>query len=407
MKKLVSLCLFLSLFCAMGVTAYAADDPPGGAPPDTTVTITSTSDTEVALVVDTGQEQTPSSGSGTSLQPISVKMEMVGDVPYITKTYEIPNGPDAAAQTASLDNYHYFDQDGYRFSRHDAYTQIQADEVESRTETKTATLDVKSDDIDAVVAAADPYIDYDKNGFTGRLTLDKSSIHFESNGQESYRFRVEDVREYNNLDRQDMAYIPKTVMKNGVELGIENCEWIVMGKTPTDDGLVANLFKAVVTYAGAGTGSKVSGYTATFQYTGTVEKAIPGGKLVSVVFRGEKIVAPEPEPVRKTPVFPIVAFSLAGVALLAFAAVIFLSRSRFCDKKDMAEKKICVADIRGAAEHGYDESIAEPGLYDWNDEENTDNEGEDNYGSEEKVDENEGYAGYDEDGEAGIFDDEP
>jgi hypothetical protein len=142
------------------------------------------------------------------------------------------------------------------------------------------------------------------------------------------------VREYNALDRNDLAYIPKTVTKNGVTLQLEDVEWVVMGTTPSGDSLVPNLFKAIAAYSGTATGARVSGYTATITYSGTVERTIPGETLYSVVYRGEPTPAPAADsqaekPARTFwPAFLIVTWFLVLLTGAGAAAFVFVRRRR-------------------------------------------------------------------------------
>lgn len=399
MKKLISLCLILSLLCGFGLTAYAAGDTD----PDAAITETDNSTPAGAVVVempaDTVISQMPAtiiSPQAVSVQPIKVRMEMVGDVPYITKTYESPQDASINAWMYQISNLGSFEQDGYTFSQYDSYSQIQPANVETRTETKTSTLSIEKDEVSLVLAAADSVISYDEGGFTGQLKLVGDSIVITESGRESYGYRVTDVREYKNLDRQDAAYIPKTVTKNGVELSLENVEWTVMGATPTADGPVANLFKAVATYTGGSTGSRASGYTATFRYEGTVSRETAGSTYINVVFRGEKIVIAEPEPKSSVPLLPILATTLCVIAVLAIAAVAFITRGKWgkvlVRGMHDSTREISVGKIRQAAEFGYTDSQddlgidSEPDLF--ADEYDTQEENDGEYGQDD------GYSDY-------------
>ncbi len=157
--------------------------------------------------------------------------------------------------------------------------------------TQTETLESESGKVADIVAAAVPVLPYSEDGYTGQLLLDVAAIVVEENGTTTYSYRVEDVREYANLDRNDAAYIPKTVLKNGVTLQLENIEWVVMGQHPVDGRMVPNLFKAIATYAGTATGSRATGYTATLTYTGEVTKTNPSTMVCTVIFRGEPVAA--------------------------------------------------------------------------------------------------------------------
>ena len=59
--------------------------------------------------------------------------------------------------------------------------------------------------------------------------LQPESITTTEAGKESYGYTVSDTREYPNLDRNDTAYIPKAVEKNGVSLTLAGIDWQAMG----------------------------------------------------------------------------------------------------------------------------------------------------------------------------------
>lgn len=359
MRHLVAMFLCFFLLCATSVPVLAAGEAPGGdggaPPPETSVSDTTSITTgdaqtvQVPQAISTTQPVPVATFAGQ--EPVDITMEMVGDVPYITRTYAVASG---GVLPAGLDAGTWFEQDGYRFTRCESYSRAMPDTVLSRTETQNATLDITEDDAMAVLATAAPYVDYNEDGFSGRLTLDAASIHITGSGTENYTYRVTEVREYNALDRNDAAYIPKTVTKSGVSLALESVEWVVMGTTPTPDGLVPNLFKAIATYGGSATGSRVNGYTASFRYTGLVEHTVKGATLVSVVFRGEKIVISEPE--RKVNALPFLMFTLAGLAILGVGIMAFFMKRRPVSDP-VTEAKFDFNKLRSSAESAYDASL--------------------------------------------------
>jgi hypothetical protein len=314
MKKIFALLLCCTVVLMSSLPVFAADAEDV---PDTSITSGAAQDAGSAQ--DVGIIPPPKvSLTGGSAEPIEVRMETLGGVPYITKVYEL------ASATSPLPASEAFEQEGYTFAMYDTFKEQLTGEVESRTATKTVTLSLSEDTPAALQAVARPYIEYSEDGFTGRLQYSSDDVTIESNGTTSYSYRVTDVREYTALDRNDAAYIPKTVAKDGATLTLEGIEWVVMGTVPDGDSLVPNLFKAIATYSGAASGSKSSGFTATINYSGTVTKELPGKVLYSVVFRGETAVAdiaqtedevrPSAWPGVITAIGIVVVFAGAGVA---------------------------------------------------------------------------------------------
>lgn len=274
MKKVTAFLCGLLMAFMMTLQVYADDIP--------SISTTDGGADESETIVVNGNQP---GGGDTEL--VSITRETIDGVPYITKIYKLAQGADIAGLTAS------FEQDGFLFTKHDALTRQEKDCVESITVSQTETLESERKEIADIVAAAEPVLLYSENGYTGALQLDRASIKVEENGTSTYSYRVEDVREYTNLDRNDAAYVPKTVLKNGATLQLENIEWVVMGQHPVDGRMVPNLFKAIATYAGTATGSRANGYTATLTYSGVVEKATPGECIYTIIFRGEAIAASE------------------------------------------------------------------------------------------------------------------
>ena len=223
--------------------------------------------------------------AGADTSSANTTTETVDGVPFITKVYELPQGAETSAYTAS------FEQDGYLFTKHDVSQRVQEGQTDTKTVTKTEMLETESDKISVIITEVPATVLYSEDGYTGQLSLDVSAIVVEGSGTTTYSYRVEDVREYTNLDRNDAAYVPKTALKNGVTLQLENIEWVVMGQYPVDGRMMPNLFKAIATYAGTATGSRNNGYTAILTYAGEVTHTVPGNTVYTIIFRGEPIAA--------------------------------------------------------------------------------------------------------------------
>ncbi|MCI6597352.1 MAG: hypothetical protein MSH17_08315 [Ruthenibacterium lactatiformans] len=113
--------------------------------------------------------------------------------------------------------------------------------------------------------------------------LQPESITTTEAGKESYGYTVSDTREYPNLDRNDTAYIPKAVEKNGVSLTLAGIDWQAMGN---------GTFTATASYSGRATGSKVTGYTSKAIYSGEVSKETLDSCTYKVIYEGAPIPAP-------------------------------------------------------------------------------------------------------------------
>ena len=128
-----------------------------------------------------------------------------------------------------------------------------------------------------------PMIDYEQDGYSGQLLLQSDSITTVEAGHENYSYTVSDTREYPNLDRNDIAYIPKTAEKNGASLSLAGVDWRAMGN---------GSFMANATYTGLASGSKVTGYTSQALYLGEVRRVTLDGSVYEVIYEGSTLPVP-------------------------------------------------------------------------------------------------------------------
>ena len=317
MKKVLATALCVLALLTLAVPVHAANGD--NDQPETTVGGTEFDESEVVNAAPAALAGEPTSRPPATIQfpqgdtayPIEVRYEMLGDVPYITKVYELEEGAGAEGLPKA------FEQDNYNFSRMEVLQREIPGTVDTKTASKSVVAECAKDDPAKVIATLAPTVEYNQNGYSGTLQLDAASITFSENGTEGYSYTVTDTREYPGLSANDMAYVPKTVQKNGVTLQLEGVEWQVTRTDPTDGGLVPTLYTAIASYTGSGRGSKVSGYMATVNYTGEVEKVTLGKVQYTLVYRGEEIqpmaAAEEPEAAAGKSGGPLFPFILLGV----------------------------------------------------------------------------------------------
>lgn len=281
-RKWIAFWAAMLIAACFSVPAYAAGEISDKPPDD---------GDEVIVVYDweTGQ-QVGGNGTGDPA-PIDTTMETVGDVPYITRFYELED------KSALADLPQDFEQDGYRFTRHEVYEQAGPATVDTKEASKEKSVSCETDDVAALLVVTDREFSYDEGGYSGTLSLDEGSIRFEEGERTSYSYTLAETREYPGLPYNDMALIEKTIVKNGATLRLDGIEWEVTATSQTDGGLVPTTYKGVATYSGRATGTKVSGYTAHLTYKGEVSREVPGPTIHAVVYRGEPVMAQAEEPV--------------------------------------------------------------------------------------------------------------
>ena len=121
-----------------------------------------------------------------------------------------------------------------------------------------------------VLKALSPSIEYDDGEFRGTLYLDHSTISTVASGYTTKSYTVSATKEIDNLDTNDMAYVPDTTTKNGVTVQLQSVDWQVQGTSLVDDILVPAQYKAVATYAGRASYRAATGYVTTAKYIGDI-----------------------------------------------------------------------------------------------------------------------------------------
>ena len=181
---------------------------------------------------------------------------------------------------------------GTAISITDTLRQEQPGEVEKKTVSQAVTLESETDKMEDILPLLKSTMDYQKDGFSGTLTLDRDSIQVKETGTSNYSYQLKETKEYTGLDRNDPYYIPKTTEKNGVTLKLADVKWTPMA-SGAENSEVPSLFQATTLYTGTAWGSKADGYTVTAEYTGEVSRMIAGKVLYSIVYEE---VLPEEQP---------------------------------------------------------------------------------------------------------------
>ena len=255
-----------------------------------------------------------SSDQGTPY-PTDIQLFEQGDRNYLYKTYSVASNysPDLLVEDP-------FSQGGYRYEFSEI---IQRDSIPgstSKTVSQTRSVESDTDDRAEVLALFEDQIPYsDADGYEGDLFLRADSLSITENGREPYSYTLTETKSFEGLDSNDLAAIPKTVVKNGVTLSLQDVDWQVTGGESMGYSTVPVEYTAVAQYTAAASGTKATGYTATASYSGEVEKETLGKNTYTIVYEGEQIVVP----------FNFVPLIIAGVIVAGcIVAAVLIWRTR-------------------------------------------------------------------------------
>lgn len=141
---------------------------------------------------------------------------------------------------------------------------------DSKSHTEVVTVETDTDALSAILEQLAPALEYSKEGYSGTLTLDHTTIQTQAAGYASKSYTISETKQFTGLDRNDPAYIPNTTVKNGSTLSLRNISWAVTGTGLADDTLVPTSYTATATYSTTGSRKVATGYVTTANYTGEI-----------------------------------------------------------------------------------------------------------------------------------------
>lgn len=212
--------------------------------------------------------------------PLDVQMKTEGDVKLLVKKFEV--SPDVEPQQLIESDLR---RDGAEYVLHGVLRESLPDSAEQQTARQVVTVSGESDEREDILKLLPEFIDYAENGFTGQLALDADSISTEVESTGRYAYTIKDSREFYGLNRNDPYNIPKTATKNGVVLTLEDIQW----RPETAGNEQFPIYSATAYYTGKGYGSAPDSYLVTAQYSGVVEKAIPGNVQYTIIYEAVSV----------------------------------------------------------------------------------------------------------------------
>ena len=237
----------------------------------------------------------------------------------LIKTYTLPPQEDTAALEEAP-----FDLDGYHYTHAGTVQEAQSFQ-ETKDHTEPYTLETSTNDLSAILAELPQSLEYAKDGWTGALALDHTTIKTEAAGYTTKYYTVTDTQYFTGLERNDPSNIPATAVKNGVTMTLTDITWSVGGAGVSGDTLLPVSYTAAATYTGTGSRKAATGYVTTASYTGDISTESIQAVKYTVTYLGTEL-PPEPEPEPEEPsAFPWgLLVCLAGLTAAGAGTACFL-----------------------------------------------------------------------------------
>ena len=211
-----------------------------------------------------------------------------------------------------------FDLEGYHYEHLETVKEDQTFH-DSKAHTETVTVTTSSDSLAAILEQLAPTMEYSKDGYSGVLTLDHTTLQTEAAGYTTKYYTITDTKQFTGLPRNDPSYVPTTTVKDGKTLSLSNISWAVTGTGLADDTLVPTSYTATATYQATGSRSAATGYITTATYTGEITSEGIGSVQYTVTYLGTQLKS------GFSIGLPLLVLLAAGLAMLAANGYVYIT----------------------------------------------------------------------------------
>ena len=214
---------------------------------------------------------------------ISSEQKQIDSSIFLTKIYEVAEDFDPSKL---IENG--YEKEGYLFAYHKTDKKVNENK-QTKELSESIAIETATDNKQGILNRLPQTIDYNKEDFTGILSLENNSIDTKPAAYKTQNTTVSTVKEYTELMAADNSYIPQTAEKEGQTLQLTDVNWAVMGTGLSGDTLVPTEYKATATYSKTISNKVPSSYVTTAIYTGTVSKPEPTTITYTLTYVGTPI----------------------------------------------------------------------------------------------------------------------
>lgn len=125
-------------------------------------------------------------------------------------------------------------------------------------------------------------LEYNNDGYIGVNNLDHESIEVIPIYNGYYEEYIDEIKQYFDLTRNDMDFIPKEIEKDGYTLYLINVDWYTQTTKNTGDFEIVNLYRGEALYRGVKRINNPNTYRVIAKYNGTAKKEIEKPYLIKV-----------------------------------------------------------------------------------------------------------------------------
>lgn len=180
--------------------------------------------------------------------------------------------------------------DKYTF---DSYTTEGGNTIDSIDIATTKRITSKTNNLESIINQLGSIIHYEKDGYIGEYILNTQNIQIKTNYNGFREDLIEETINYTDLEKNDLDFIPKQTVKNGLTLDLLKVEWEVQTTKMIGESKVADIYTAKCYYAGKQRIDYPNTYSITAEYTGTATKEIESPYTYTVKYNKVEEKAPD------------------------------------------------------------------------------------------------------------------
>ena len=154
---------------------------------------------------------------------ISSEQKQIDGSIFLTKIYEVAEDFDPSKL---IENG--YEKEGYLFAYHKTDKKVNENK-QTKELSESIAIETATDNKQGILNRLPQTIDYNKEDFTGILSLENNSIDTKPAAYKTQNTTVSTVKEYTELMAADNSYIPQTAEKEGQTLQLTDVNWAVMG----------------------------------------------------------------------------------------------------------------------------------------------------------------------------------
>ena len=149
---------------------------------------------------------------------------------------------------------------------------LELETTNSKTEEQTKTLELSTNKKDKILDSFEESIKYDDGEFSGDLYRQDNSLKITpiKHGKYEKVFTID--KQYTNLNKADLDYIPKEITKDGYTYSLTKCEWNIAENENIQNISMPKSYTATTTYKTVKTLEYPYTYKCELTYNGEISK---------------------------------------------------------------------------------------------------------------------------------------